>query len=174
MLLTKKGVRVMTDMEIRQLFEKAVEEYSDMITGLCLLRLGNRHDAEDCYQNVFLKLFKNTEMLKEDPEHLKAWLIRVAINECKNRFRFLSRNKTEALDFVNLYYEDTQDRRLMECIMSLSKIYKDVIYLHYYAGYSVSELAKILKSRENTIKSRLRRGREMLKEMFDDSDYTEG
>lgn len=154
----------MTEFEIRQLFEKAVDCYSDMITGLCLLRLGNRHDAEDCYQNTFLKLYKNPDMLTKDPEYLKAWLIRVAINECKNRFRFLSRNKTECLDFVNLCYEEGDDRQLMECIMSLKKIYKDVIYLHYYVGYSVAELSKILKTGENTIKSRLKRGRELLKE----------
>ena len=154
----------MTETGIRQLFEQAVDTYSDIITGLCLLRLGNRQDAEDCYQNTFLKLFKNTEMLKEDSEYLKAWLIRVAINECKNRHRFLSRNKTENLDFINLCYEEGEDRQLMESIMSLKKIYRDVIYLHYYMGYSVMELSKILKARENTVKSRLKRGRELLKE----------
>ena len=71
-LLMKGGGKKMTDVETKQLFEKAVEEYSDMITGLCLVRLGNRHDAEDCYQNVFLKLFRNKEMLYEEPEYLKS------------------------------------------------------------------------------------------------------
>jgi len=103
-------------------------------------------------------------MLKEDSEYLKTWHIRVAINECKNRHRFLSRNKTENLDFINLCYEEGEDRQLMESIMSLKKIYRDVIYLHYYMGYSVMELSKILKARENTVKSRLKRGRELLKE----------
>lgn len=154
----------MTDIRIRQLFERAVEEYSDMVTGLCMLRLGNKHDAEDCYQNVFLKLFKNTDLLEEgNPEHLKAWLITTASNECKNRFRFLSRHKTECLDFVPLYYNDTSDKELIELVMSLPEKYREVIYLHYYVGYSVAELAKILNTREGTIKTRLRRAREALK-----------
>lgn len=69
----------MTELE-KQLFDKAVEEYSDMVTGLCLVRLGNRQDAEDCYQNVFLKLYRNMAMLLKEPEHLKAWLITVTVN----------------------------------------------------------------------------------------------
>ncbi|MBP1561125.1 MAG: RNA polymerase sigma factor [Oscillospiraceae bacterium] len=150
--------------DMKRLFENAVEEYSDMVTGLCLLRLGNRQDAEDCYQNVFLKLYKNKSMLEKDAEHIKAWLIRVTLNECKNRFRFMSRHKTEPLEFVNSFYEDEHDCQAMEQIMSLPPLYRDVIYLHYYSGYSVAELSKLLKSRENTIKSRLKRGRDMLKD----------
>ncbi len=155
----------MTDGE-RELFEKAVEEYSDTVTGLCLLRLGNRQDAEDCYQNVFLKLWRNSGMLEKDSEYLKAWLIRVTLNECKNCFRFRFRHKTEALEFINAYYEDGHERLVMERVMSLPVIYREAIYLHCFVGYSVAELAKILKCRENTVKSRLRRGRELLKDLL--------
>lgn len=164
----KGGGKKMTDVETKQLFEKTVEEYSDMITGLCLVRLGNRHDAEDCYQTVFLKLFRNKEMLYEEPEYLKSWLIRVAINECKNRFRFLSRHKTEPLSFADDCSIEIEDRSLLDSVMTLPEKYREVIYLFYYAGYSVLELATILDSKENTIKSRLKRGREMLKELLTD------
>lgn len=163
----------MTEFEIKQLFERAVEEYSDMVTGLCLVRLGNKHDAEDCYQNVFLKLYKNSEMLNEKQEYLKAWLIRVTLNECKNKFRFWSRHKTETLDFVNDYYDDSRDRQLMECVMALPEKNREAIYLHYYMGYTVAEIATITKSRENTVKSRLKRGREMLKEYLTEDDKQE-
>ena len=155
----KGGGKKMTDVETKQLFEKTVEEYSDMITGLCLVRLGNRHDAEDCYQNVFLKLFKNKEMLTEEPEHLKAWLIRVTVNECKNRFRFLSRHKTEPLSFANDESVEMEDRFILDSIMTLPEKYREVIYLFYYAGYSVIEIAHLVNSRENTIKSRLKSNR---------------
>lgn len=164
----KGGGKKMTDVETKQLFEKTVEEYSDMITGLCLVRLGNRHDAEDCYQTVFLKLFRNKEMLYEEPEYLKSWLIRVAINECKNRFRFLSRHKTEPLSFADDCSIEIEDRSLLDSVMTLPEKYREVIYLFYYAGYSVLELATILDSKENTIKSRLKRGRKMLKELLTD------
>lgn len=150
--------------DIKEQFENAVEKYSDMVTGLCLLRLGNSQDAEDCYQNIFLKLYKHREILECDNERLKAWLIRVTLNECKNHFRFRSRHKTEPLEFINEYYEDDYERLQMEQIMSLPPIYRDVIYLHYYSGYSVAELSKILKCRENTVKTRLKRGRDILKD----------
>ncbi|MBE6902541.1 MAG: sigma-70 family RNA polymerase sigma factor [Ruminococcaceae bacterium] len=158
----QRGVDDMRDENTESLFTKAVEEYSDMVTGLCLLRLGNRQDAEDCYQNVFLKLLKNKEMLQAESVHLKAWLIRVAINECKNHYRFRCRHKTESLESVTLFYEDEHDRRLMAEVMELPKLYREAIYLHYYIGYSVAEIAALLKVPQNTIKSRLKRGRDML------------
>ena len=160
----------MCDDKTESLFEKAVEEYSDMVTGLCLLRLGNRQDAEDCYQNVFLKLLKNKEMLMADSVHLRAWLIRVAINECKNHYRFRCRHKTDSLELVTLFYEDEHDRRLMAQVMELPKLYRETIYLHYYIGYSVAELSVLLKVPQNTVKSRLKRGRDMLRKILAEED----
>ena len=160
----------MCDDKTESLFEKAVEEYSDMVTGLCLLRLGNRQDAEDCYQNVFLKLLKNKEMLMADSVHLRAWLIRVAINECKNHYRFRCRHKTDSLELVTLFYEDEHDRRLMAQVMELPKLYRETIYLHYYTGYSVAELSALLKVPQNTVKSRLKRGRDMLRKILAEED----
>ncbi len=148
-----------------KLFEKAVEDYSDTVTSLCLVRLGNRQDAEDCYQNVFLKLWKNNGMLEKDPEYLKAWLIRVTLNECKNCFRFRFRHRTDSLEFINAYYEDGHERLIMERVMSLPVIYREVIWLHCFAGYTSAELSGLLHCKENTVKSRLRRGRELLKDL---------
>lgn len=150
------------------LFEQAVENYSDMVTGLCLLRLGSRQDAEDCCQNVFLKLFKNSVMLSRDTEYLKAWLIRVAVNECKNFLRFRFRHRTEPIDFIDTCYEDSHERLVMERIMSMPPDYREVLYLHCFCGYSLKELSELLRCNENTLKSRLRRGREMLKDLLDD------
>ena len=160
----------MRDEKTESLFERAVEYYSDMVTGLCLLRLGNRQDAEDCYQNVFLKLLKNKEMLQADNVHLKAWLIRVAINECKNYYRFRCRHKTESLESVTLFYEDEHDRRLMAQVMELPKLYREALYLHYYTGDSVAELSALLKVPQNTVKSRLKRGRDMLRKILSEED----
>ena len=155
-------------MDKRQKFETAVETYSDMITGLCLIRLGNMEDAEDCYQNVFLKLYKCSEMLDADSEYLKAWLIRVTVNECKNFFRFRIRHKTEQLDFIDVFYEDEHEKLLVEQIMSLPPSYRDVIYLHYCSGYSVNELSDMFNIGVNTIKSRLKRVRDILKNKLED------
>lgn len=159
------------DVSEKILFEQAVENYSDTVTGLCLLRLGSRQDAEDCCQNVFLKLFKNKDMLSREPEYLKAWLIRVTVNECKNFLRFRFRHKTEPLDFIDAYYKDSHERLVMERIMSMSPVYRETLYLHCFCGYSLRELSELLRCSENTLKSRLRRGREMLKDLLDDSDF---
>lgn len=169
--MSKKEGDFVTEME-KQLFDKAVEDYSDMVTGLCLVRLGNRQDAEDCYQNVFLKLYRNMAMLLKEPEHLKAWLITVTVNECKNACRFRIRHKTEPLEAVSSFYEDEHDRQLMEQIMKMPSIYREAIYLHYYMGYSVTEVAKITDSREGTVKSRLKRGRDLLKIMLTEDEKT--
>lgn len=150
------------------LFEQAVENYSDTVTGLCLLRLGSRQDAEDCCQNVFLKLFKNSVMLSRDTEYLKAWLIRVAVNECKNFLRFRFRHRTEPIDFIDACYEDSHERLVMERIMSMPPAYREALYLHCFCGYSLKELSELLRCNENTLKSRLRRGREMLKDLLGD------
>ena len=169
----QKEGELVTELE-KQLFDKAVEQYSDMVTGLCLLRLGNRQDAEDCYQNVFMKLYRNMEMLFKDAEHLKAWLITVTVNECKNVFRFRIRHRTEPLEAVNSFYEDEHDRQLMEQIMKLQPVYREAIYLHYYMGYSVTEAARLTGSREGTVKSRLKRGRDLLKKMLTDDEPITG
>jgi RNA polymerase sigma-70 factor (ECF subfamily) len=66
-----------------------------------------------------------------------------------------------------------EDRTILDTVMTLPEKYREVIYLYYYAGYSVIELASILNGKENTIKSRLKRGREMLKELLTDENKEE-
>lgn len=83
-----ESMKNMTESEYRQL----VEEYSDMVTRLCVVHTGNFSDAEDCYQNVFFKLFK--QMKKGTPPNPKAWLIRVALNECRSVLRYRLRKNT--------------------------------------------------------------------------------
>ena len=154
----------MTEME-KQLFDKAVEDYSDMVTGLCLVRLGNRQDAEDCYQNVFLKLYRNMAMLLKEPEHLKAWLITVTVNECKNACRFRIRHKTEPLEAVSSFYEDEHDRQLMEQIMKMPSIYREAIYLHYYMGSASAEVRARRRTDELLAKGQKAEFNQILKEI---------
>ena len=62
-------------------FEQVVDKYAQTVFRVCVMRLDNYADAEDCFQNVFVKLFKNSPRFNEE-EHIKAWLIRVAVHEC--------------------------------------------------------------------------------------------
>ncbi len=143
----------------------AVEKYADMIQHICFYHLKNRADAEDVFQNVFLKYMLHDTPFNDD-EHEKAWLLRVTINSCKDYLNdFFRRNKIplEALDEIEAEVPE-EHREVLEAVLSLPVKYKDVIYLHYYEGYKTSEIGKILGKKENTVYSLLSRGRKMLKE----------
>lgn len=144
---------------------RAVDEYADMIKRVCFYHLKNQTDTEDVFQNVFLK-YMTYEGSFADQEHEKAWLLRVAINACKDYLKnFFRRNVVsfEALHEMEAE-EPEESREVLEAVLSLPVKYKDVIYLHYYEGYSAAEIGKILGKKENTIYSLLFRGREMLKD----------
>ena len=146
-------------------FEQTVHKYSQTVVSVCIMRLKNYSDAEDCYQNVFFKLFSNAPGFS-DERHLKAWLIRVAINECKNILRNNKRLITldEARKVSVNFEEDRHDISL--ALMKLPQKYSDVLYLYYGEQYKVKEIAEILEIGESTVKARLKRGREKLKKIY--------
>lgn len=146
-------------------YEQVVRKYKKTVGSVCVMRLKNWSDAEDCFQNTFFKLYYNSPEF-ESEDHLKAWLIRVAINECN---RYIRKNRPHyALDEVN---DDGVDFPTDKCDMSwalfrLDSKYQEVLYLHYCEDYPVNEIAKILNKSPNTIKTLLRRGREKLKKLY--------
>ncbi len=143
---------------------RAVEKYADMIRRICLYHLKNQADTEDVFQNVFLKYMLHEEVFY-DEEHEKAWLLRVAINECKDFLKsFFRRNMVPLQAVAELETEMPDDHReVLEAVLSLPGQYKEVIYLHYYEGYTASEIGAILGKKENTVYSLLSRGRGILK-----------
>ncbi len=142
-------------------FEQIIEKYSDTITKVCLVRLQNWADAEDCYQNTFLTLYQKSPDFN-DENHLKAWLIRVAINECTDYIR--SNKRTSSLeDAKNMVFSIDEDKSdLSFALLQLKPKYRNVIYLHYYEGYKIDEISQILGIKLNTVKSLLKRGKEKL------------
>ena len=145
-------------------YARLVEEYSDMVTRLCVVHTGNFSDAEDCYQNVFFKLFK--QMKKETPPNPKAWLIRVALNECRSVLRFRMRKNTVALEEITALTKDGSDLEILDLVFRLPPKYRDSIYLFYFEELSVQEISQLTNIKENTIKTHLKRGREQLKDML--------
>lgn len=146
----------------KDIFQVLVDKYSDMVTRICVLRLGNKEDAEDCYQNTFLKLYRSN-MVTAPFEDLKRWLIRVAVNECNDSLRRRNRRISEEIDDCIIPVEDSHDKELLDLVFQLPENYRDTIYLYYYEEYPVKDIARILKRREGTVKTQLRRGRELLK-----------
>lgn len=126
----------------------------------------NSADAEDITQEVFLKLCRTNEAFKAE-ENVKAWLIRVAINISKNRLSSAwTKRKLSLTEDIPL--EEEKDYALLEALNRLNKNYRIVIYLHYYEGYSVSEIASMLKISESNVKQRLKRGRDKLRTYLTD------
>ncbi len=142
-------------------FTDYVEKYRNTVFRVAYSYSGSLQDSEDITQEAFLKLYKSEEKFVAD-ENVKAWLIRVASNEAKN---FIRRNALRRKEPISENIPE-EDYEISEIMKSLRRDYRVVIYLHYYEGYSVKELSKILKISESNVKVRLKRGRDKLKELI--------
>lgn len=154
-------------MRSEQEVNNAIEEHSDMVLRLCMVYLKNSADAEDIYQTVFLRYALHSKPFSS-PEHEKAWLIRVTANACKDLLKSVFRSRTVSLEELSRYAPEVSREHyaVMEAVWSLPKQYRDVIYLHYYEGYTAPEIAGILKRNPNTVYTHLHKGKEMLKEIL--------
>lgn len=158
-------------MRSEQECEQAVDRYADMVRRICLVHLKNTADTEDIFQNVFLKYLQHDKPFT-DAENEKAWIIRVTLNACRDHLRALLRHRTTPLEAIAEIADlEPRHRDVLEAVLSLPEKYRDVIYLHYFDGYTAKEIGQMLHKRENTVYSLLSRGRDMLKPMLGgDSD----
>ena len=133
--------------------EDVIDTYGDMVTRICIMNLRNSDDAKDCFQEVFIKLYKHGMI--EDPDYLKHWLIRVTINTCKD-YRRVFYKKTINIEDV-LIQDEKKDYVLLPVILDMPTRYKNVLYLYYYEEYSVKEIMSILnlKDRVNFLRNYL-------------------
>ena len=132
---------------------RVVEQYSDMIRRLCMIHLKNYADTEDIFQTVFLKYVLSSVSF-ENEEHEKAWFIRVTINLSKNKVHsFWHRNIDLSEDGIFPFHATRPESELLEAIRNLPKKYRAVIYLHYFEGYSLSEIAGLLNRNPNTVQT---------------------
>lgn len=152
-------------MRSEQEVNRAVDKYADTVKRICILHLKNTSDAEDIFQEVFLK-YALKDSAFENESHEKAWIIRVTVNACKDLIKSFFRSKTVSIDqLVSLPAEEKEDLSyVLEAVLSLPEKYKDAVYLHYYEGYSAAEIGKITGKKENTVYSLLSRGRFILKD----------
>ena len=152
---------------MRLTVDEVFHKYADRVFSAAFSVCRNRADADDIVQNTFLKYY-SLDIDYESEAHIKAWLLRVAINQAKDLTRsFWRRNKVAWEESMNeLAFEEPEDSRLFEAVMRLPDKYRIVIHLFYDEDYTVAEIAGILKCREGTIKSQLSRGRKLLKTML--------
>lgn len=143
-----------------------METYADLVRRICALHVKNRQDTEDIFQTVFLKylLYSGTF---QSAEHEKAWFVRVTVNACRDVLRSLFRRNTVPLETAEeLSAGNSENREVLQAVLSLPVKYKDAIYLHYYEGYTAAEIAGILQKKENTVYTWLARGRELLRQQL--------
>lgn len=145
--------------------KRAVEQYADTVRRLCMIHLKNYADTEDIFQTVFLKYALSTAAF-ESQEHERAWLIRVTINACKDLLKSFFRSCTVSIEEVleQPAAPSEEHREVLEAVLSLPVKYREVIYLHYYEGYTAPEIGRILKKNVNTVYSLMKRAREMLRD----------
>ncbi|MFQ9514323.1 MAG: RNA polymerase sigma factor [Eubacterium sp.] len=159
-------------------YETVLRKYADYITRICVINTGNREDAKDIFQNVFLKLYLTDKEFSNE-NYLKAWLIRVAINECKDFHKTSWKRKVE-LGYKEISSEQICGQKdigyssecqiLIEALQNLSEKYRQIIYLYYCEEFSTREIADMLRMSVNTVKSRLQRGRKKLAERWKIND----
>lgn len=158
-------------MRSEQEANRAIERYADTVRRICMIHLKNHADTEDIFQNVFLKYVLSTAVF-ENEEHEKAWFIRVTINACRDLLKSFSRSRTVSLDtLLDQPAELTQqDHTVLEAVLALPPKYRDVVYLHYYEGYTAPQIGQILKKNVNTIYTLLTRAKQALRETLGGDD----
>lgn len=149
--------------EKKKFVEDLIEKYGDMVYRLAISRVKNKEEAEDIFQEVFLKVYeKMPEFISK--EHEKYWIIRVTINLSKNAITTAWHRKTSYLESKDIYGEETnKDYDVYIEVLKLSPKYRTIIQLFYYENLKIDEIAEILNINSNTVKTRLKRARETLK-----------
>ncbi len=149
--------------------EAVFERYSDTVYRLAFVRTKNKYDADDILQEVFLRYMKVWRNM-ETEEHIKAMLLRITVNYTNSMltsYRFKKVGPlSDAIPDKNILPEEG----VISQVLKLPLKYRTAIHLHYYMGYSVEEIAKIVSSKPSTVKTRLSRGREKLKILIGTED----
>ena len=145
----------------QELMLRLYDMHVDMVYRIAMMLLKNEANAEDAVQAVFIKLLEKDQVFN-NAEHEKAWLIVTTQNYCKNHLKsWWQKGIAYDSNFHDSVHNDVQDNTL-EFVMNLPEKFKLPIYLYYYEGYSSDEIAKLLDLNASTLRSRLKKGRELL------------
>lgn len=155
-------------------YEDTVLRYKDMVYRIAFSRCNCRQDAEDVFQDVFLKLYRCRAEFDSE-EHLRAWLIRVTLNCCKLLRRSAWFGKRAELNENTALETDGTESDTAETVIaavrSLPEKYLTAVEMYYYEEMSCAEIAAALKMNEATVRTRLKRGRELLKKELEVLNY---
>jgi RNA polymerase sigma-70 factor (ECF subfamily) len=152
--------------------KRLMDAYGNDVLRTSFMYLKDKHKAEDAFQEVFIRIFKKRGGFLGNSSE-KTWIIRITINVCKDMLRsswlkrVLITDKPDnglTEDVEDKAIEKDENRQLYREVTSLPPQFKDVVILYYYHGFSTPEIAKTLDVAEGTVRSRLARSREILKD----------
>lgn len=182
--------------------QTVISTYSDMVYRLAYAMMKNRSDADDIYQEVFLRYIRRGPIF-HSPEHAKAWMLKVTANCCKNYWKSpwadgrmeplerqngngdsydvlenhgtckIQENDISGADPAQQFQERWQREQLRCRIGELSEQYRLVIHLYYYEELSTEEIARLLHRRTSTVRTQLVRARQQLRDTLKQCGYAE-
>ena len=148
-----------------QTFE-LVNQYGDMLYRICLLSLKNHADAEDAVQEVFLKYFTHAPEFNSE-NHRKAWLITVALNQCKTVHRQKKRSIPTEPELLKISETVSQENHaILDALLQVPEKFRTVLILYYVEGYKIQEIANLIGKSSSAVKMRLSKGRKLLETIY--------
>ena len=149
---------------------RLVEQYADMLLRVALNRTQNLAEAEDIIQTVYLRLLRVRPRFRSE-EHERAWLLRTAINLCKDYRKSAARRSCVPLEGQDIAVFPEETTQVLEAICQLPENDRYVVYLYYFEHLSIGKIAQLLQEKEGTVSSRLSRARKKLKPLLKGEGY---
>jgi RNA polymerase sigma-70 factor (ECF subfamily) len=156
-------------LSVNEQIDEVLRTYADMVYKLALSQTKNRADADDVFQEVFVRYMRNTKPFASE-EHQKAWLIRVTINCSRKLMRSAWFRRTVALTDRPTEpptFDTKEKSEVYEAVLRLPRKYRTAIHLFYYEDMSIADIGKALRLPESTVKSHLARARRLLKQQLE-------
>ena len=154
-------------------FEEFYERNWKYVYRICFTYMKNAADAEDCAEDVFVKVLNGKNFTFADETHERKWLAVTAGNRCKDKLKSAARRTVDYLDEIPelAAEEQTGHSEVLEAVLALPIKYKEVVRLYYYDGYQTDEIAKMLKRPHSTVRNQLRTAREILKKALGGDNF---
>ena len=147
--------------------DEAIDRYADLVYRLAYAQLRSIHDAQDVFQEVFLRYLKSAPVFASE-EHRRAWLIRVCTNCCKKLWNSAWRRRVQTAEDIVVFATEEQNE-LGDALAALPPKYRMVLHLFYYEDLPVEQIAQILGRKPSTVRMQLTRGRALLKQQLERS-----
>lgn len=166
------------------LLEKVMIEYGNELVRLAFSYVKDAEISKDMVQNTFIKCYKSLDSFRNDA-HIKTWLYRITINECKDYLKSWNYRMVKVKNFINetarsispsvekTVIDKHKSKEMKETIFSIPKMYREVVYLYYYESLTTAEIAKVLDTPVNTVKTRLRRAKQRLEPIIKEAELNE-